>query len=185
MPSILRLSACLLVTVGLAACHRDAPAPAVNASATAPASPATSAAPATPAATPRPAASAGDDLPPVALDMGKVKAYVQAQKNLAHAAEADPNMGDPAQNVSEENSAKYAARLHDNAKMRAAIEAAGLSTQDFARIGDALMGGMMTEAGLASGQLKKIPDGIDPASVEFFKQHKAEINAMLGATNGG
>ena len=188
MSSILRLSACLLVTVGLAACHRDEPAPAANAgttapAATTPASAATSAAPETSDATPA-TSPAGDDLPPIALDMGKVKAYMEAQKNLARVEQADPNL-DAAQNASEENSEQYAARLAANTKLRAAIESAGLSTRDFARIGDALLGGMMTEGALEAGQLKKIPDGIDPASVEFVKQHKAELAALMGTASGG
>jgi hypothetical protein len=188
MSSILRLSACLLVTVGLAACHRDEPAPAADATATAPAANAT-AAPASAETSAAPATSdatspAGDDLPPIALDMGKVKAYMEAQKNLARVEQADPSL-DAAQNASEENSQKYAARLEADTKLRAAIESAGLSTRDFARIGDALLGGMMTEGALEAGQLKKIPDGIDPASVEFVKQHKAELAAMMGTANGG
>ena len=116
--------------------------------------------------------------------MGKVKAWMQAQKNLAVAVKADPKL-DPAQNESEENVTQYAARLEADAKMRAAIEQAGLSTRDFARIGDTLLGALMTQAALEGGQLKKIPDGIDPASVEFVKQHKAEINGLMTGVGAG
>ncbi|MGN6512580.1 MAG: hypothetical protein ACTHKZ_03280 [Lysobacteraceae bacterium] len=190
MSSILRLSACLLLIAGLAACHQDAPASSTDAAGPAASTPdaaTTSAAPAattdtTPAETST--TGMGEDLPPIALTMDKVKAYLQAQKNLAQVEQADPAL-DAAQNASEEASAKYAARLQGNAKMRAAIEAAGLSTSDFARIGDALLGGMMTAGALESGQLKKIPDGIDPASVEFVRQHKAELAALMGTGSGG
>jgi len=68
--------------------------------------------------------------------------------------------------------------------MHAAIAQAGLTTRDFARIADTLTGAMMTEAALEGGQLNKLPDGIDPASVEFVKQHKAEIDKIFGVKAG-
>lgn len=175
--NVLRLSSCLLVAAALAACNKTEPAAPADAAqppaATSAAPPA--AASASQAATP----PAADDTTPVALDMDKVKAYMQALKNLAAAGKADPSMGDPAQNLSEENSEQYTARLEASAKMRAAIAAAGLSTRDFVRIGDTFLGAMMAEGALEGGQLKTLPDGIDPASVEFVKQHKAELQALM------
>ena len=175
MSTVLRLTACLLMTAAMAACNKTE-APSASTAAAAPSASAP-AQPASPSATP--AASDADDAH-VVLDMGKVKAWMQAQKNLADAEKADPAMGDSAQNASEENTTQYAARLQANARMHAAIEAAGLSTRDFANIGDTLLGAMMTEAALKGGQLKKVPDGIDPASVEFARQHDAELKAMFG-----
>lgn len=183
MSNVLRLSSCLLLVTALAACSKSEPvappADTTQASAPAAAAPA-NAAPAPQAAPATPATPAAADDESIALDMGKVHAYMQAQMNLAHAAETNPKMGDSAQNVSEENATQYAARLDADPAMHAAIASAGLSTRDFARIGDTLTGAMMTEGALETGQLKKIPDGIDPASVEFFKQHKAEINKLFG-----
>ena len=184
MTPVLRLSACLLAAAALAACNKSepaAPATTTDAPTTVPAASA-SQAPATQA--PAAPAAAEDDAH-VTLDMGKVKTGMQAQKNLAHAVEADSTIGDPAQNASEENTTQYAARLAASPKMRAAIEAAGLSTRDFANIGDTLIGAMMTEGALRGGQLKAIPDGIDPAAVEFVKQHEAEINAMMAGASAG
>lgn len=185
MSNALRLSSCLLLVATLAACNKSEPAaPADTAQASAPTATAPASAASTAAAqAPATAATPADD-ESVALDMDKVKAYMQAQMNLAHAAEANPKMGDPAQNMSEENVTQYAARLDADPTMHAAIASAGLSTRDFARIGDTLLGAMMTEGALEGGQLKKIPDGIDPASVEFVKQHKAEINKLFGAKAG-
>lgn len=185
MSNALRLSSCLLLVATLAACNKSEPAaPADAAQASAPAATAPASAASTAAVqAPATAATPADDAS-VALDMDKVKAYMQAQMNLAHAAEANPKMGDPAQNMSEENVTQYAARLDADPTMHAAIASAGLSTRDFARIGDTLLGAMMTEGALEGGQLKKIPDGIDPASVEFVKQHKAEINKLFGAKAG-
>ena len=174
MSIVLRLSACLLITAAIAACNKTETAATPNAADATPAS-----APAEAAATPTtPTAAAADD-DHVVLDMGKVKAWMQAQKNLAEAEKADPKMGDSAQDESTEDVAKYSARLDANAKMHAAIAAAGLSTREFATIGDTLLGAMMTQAAMQGGQLKKVPDGIDPASVEFVKQHNAEIQKMF------
>jgi hypothetical protein len=184
MRSVLGLSTCLLLTAALAACNKSEPATPAATTATSITAPALADAQAPAAPTPV-AAPAAEDAAPVALTMDKIKSYLQAQVNLAHAAEANPKMGDPAQNVSEENVTQYAARLEADATMRAAIEKAGLSTRDFARIGDTLTGAMMTEAALKGGQLKKIPDGIDPASVQFVKQHDAEIKAMMAGMGAG
>ncbi|HSR65959.1 MAG TPA: hypothetical protein VLM17_10220 [Xanthomonadaceae bacterium] len=168
------------MTAALAACNKSGPAATTTAPADAPAASA-SAAPAPEAvATDAPAA---DDTAPVSLDMGKVKAWVQAQKNLAALEKADPAL-DSAQNISEENTTQYVARLEANAKIRAAIESAGLSVRDYARIGDTLIGAMMAQGAVEAGQLKKIPDGIDPAAVDFVKQHKAEIGALMGPGAG-
>ena len=185
MSIVLRLSACLLVTASLAACNKSEPATPSPSAATQAAAPATPAAQA-PAADAAPAPASTDDDTPVALDMGKVEAWMEAQKNLAHAAETDPKMGDPAQNASEENTTQYAARLDASPTMRDAIRAAGLSTREFARIGDTLIGAMMANAALRSGQLKTLPEGIDQASVDFVKQHEAEIQALMskGAASG-
>lgn len=178
MSQILRLTACLLTVVALAACNRSEPAaPAATTDA-----PATS--PAAPAAQLPVTAPAAEDDAHVTLDMAKVKAWIEAQKNLAAVEKANPTL-DAAQNASEENTTQYAARLAANEKFHAAIEAAGLSTHDFANIGDTLIGAMMAEAAIEGGQLKTVPDGIDPASVDFVKQHEAEIQALMGSANAG
>lgn len=182
MTSILRLSACLLMTAtALAACNKSEPAAPASTAATAPAA-STGEAP-TPTA-PATTAPTADDTAPVALDMGKVHAWIQAQKNLAAAEKADPKL-DAAQNISEENLTQYAARLEADKTIRTAIESAGLSVKEFARIGDTLLGAMMAQGAIEAGQLKKIPDGIDPAAVEFVKQHKAELNAMMKEPGAG
>ena len=181
MTPILRLSACLLMTAALAACDKSEPA-ASTSTATPAAAPATPAADAPASQEPATTAPATDDTAPVALDMGKVNAWMQAQKNLAAAEKADPEL-DAAQNISEENLAQYTARLEASPAMRTAIESAHLSVSEFARIGDTLLGAMMAQGAIEAGQLKTIPDGIDPAAVEFVKQHKAELSAMM--TGGG
>lgn len=179
MSTVLRLSSCLLIAATLVACHQSesaAPAAADDAPA------ATASAPA-PRAEPVPT-SATADAAHVALTMDKVKTYVQALKNLGAAHKADPDV-DPAQDISEEDTAQFMARLQANAKTRAAIEAAGLSVSDFVRTGDTLIGAMMAEAALAAGQLKTLPEDVDPAAVEFVKQHQAEIQGLMGSAEAG
>ncbi|WP_133478499.1 hypothetical protein [Cognatilysobacter segetis] len=169
MSNVLRLSACLLVTCALVACSKTEPATPASGTDSAPGAQA--------AAEPQKAAPAADDAH-VALDMGKVKSWIEAQKNLAAAEKGDPSL-DAAQNISEEDGPKYIARLEASPKIRAAIEAAGLSVRDYANITETLIGAMMAQGAVEAGQLKTIPDGIDPASVEFVKQHGAEIQALM------
>lgn len=156
MSNVLRLSACVLLTCALVACTKTEPTTPASSTDTAP---------------------AADDAH-VALDMGKVKSWIEAQKNLAAATNADPSL-DPAQNISEEDGPKYVARLEASPKMRAAIEAAGLSVRDYAYISETLIGAMMAQGAVEAGHLKTIPDGIDPAAVEFVKQHDSELQALL------
>ena len=179
MSTVLRLSCCLLVAATLVACNKSEPA----APAAAPAAPASTAsvtaAPVEPAPT-----QATADATHVALSMDKVRTYVQALKNLAAAHKADPAV-DSAQDLSEEDNAKYRARLQADPKIRAAIEAAGMSTVEFADINAALIGAMMAQAALEAGQLKTLPEDVDPAAVEFVKQHKAELQALMGSGEAG
>ena len=160
----------LLIVALLTACNApDTTAPAAATSATpaqAPAAPAAPQAPATADA-------------PYALTMDNVEAYFEAQKQLALAAQQDPAMEDLSMNVSQEDGLQYAARLEANAKVRDVIQKAGLSTRDFALTGETLMAALMAQGALEAGQLKAIPEGIDPASVEFVKQHKAEIEGLM------
>ena len=177
MSNVLRLSSCLLVAATLVACNQSEPA-APAAATDAPASTASVTAPQAAATLPT------ADAAPVALSMDKVRTYVQALKNLAAAHKADPAV-DSAQNISEENAAQYRARLQADPKIRAAIEAAGMSTNDFASVGDALIGAMMAQAALEAGQLKTLPEDVDPAAVEFVKQHQAELQALMGSGEAG
>lgn len=169
MSNVLRLSACVLLTCALVACTKTEPTTPASSTDTAPGARA--------ASEPQKAAPAADDAH-VALDMGKVKSWIEAQKNLAAATNADPSL-DPAQNISEEDGPKYVARLEASPKMRAAIEAAGLSVRDYAYISETLIGAMMAQGAVEAGHLKTIPDGIDPAAVEFVKQHDSELQALL------
>ena len=175
MSNVLRLSSCLVIAAALAACSK--PEPSV---ADAPAAPAAAATAATPEPASAPTASASTE-----LSMDKVRKYVEAIKNLAAAEKADPSIGDSAQNISEEDTDQFAARLEANAPMRAAIAAAGLTTREYAHIGETLLSAMMAEGAVRAGQLKAVPDGIDPAAVEFVKQHGAEIQALMTGANGG
>lgn len=182
MSSIARLSACMLMAATLAACNKAEPV--TPASASASADTATPAAGASAAQAPATDAAPADATAPIALDMGKVNAWMQAQKNLAAAEKADPDL-DSAHNISEEDTAQYVARLQASPAMRSAIESADLSVAEYARIGETLIGAMMTHGALEAGQLKTIPDGIDPAAVEFVKQHQAEIGALMKEAGAG
>lgn len=175
MSPALRLSACVF-TFALVACSPSAPP--ASAPADAPAATTADAPPAAVAATPAPTVATDA---PLTLTMDKVEAYARALKNLAQAAKADPGMGDPAINISEEDTAQYAARLDASPKMRAAITDAGLSTGEFAHLGETLLSAMMAQGALDAGQLETLPEGIDPKSVEFVRQHQAEIRALMGA----
>lgn len=175
MSTALRLSACLLVAASLGACN-DSGTAAPEASATA-ARDAASEAPSAPQAEAG-AAAAGEWS--VSLSMDKVKAYAQALKNLQRVAQVDPATGDSeTDQSSEESSEQFAERLAGNARLRAAIEGAGLSTIEFVRIGATLFAALMTQGMLEAGQIKTLPEGTDPANIEFVRKHQDEIKALM------
>lgn len=176
MKHSIRWPLALLALAVLSACSRSATSPE-------PAAPAQEQAPVAeqaPAAQAQQTSAEGD----FALTMDKVEAYFKAQQQLALAAQADPTFEDLTMNVSREDGAQYAARLEANAKVKAIIADAGLSTRDFSLTGETLISALLAQAAMESGALKELPDGIDPASVEFVKQNKAQIEALMKSSAG-
>lgn len=172
----IRWSLALVALAVLSACNQKATEPAAPTQAPAPA----------PAVEQAPAAQ-GQPAPATegyALSMAKVEAYFKAQQQLALAAQADPKFEDLSMNISREDTAQYTARLEANDKVRAIITDAGLSTRDFALTGETLLSALLAEAAMDAGSLKQLPEGIDPASVEFVKQNKAQIEALMKASAG-
>ena len=172
----LRWPLSLLALAVLSACNNTA-APTATDAATAPVTATATAAP----ATPETAAAAQTQAPSgqLVLTMDKVTAYFKAQQAIGLAATSDPSLGDLAMNVSQEDSAQYAARLEANAKVRSIIAEAGLTTREFSFTGETLIAALMAQGALEAGQLDAIPDGIDAASIEFVKQHQGEIESLM------
>ncbi|HZH44440.1 MAG TPA: hypothetical protein VEY50_10205 [Lysobacter sp.] len=167
------LALCLISVLALTACGERTEAPAsaaTDATANAP-----TAEPATPAAS-APAAATGS----YTLTQENVDKMFEAQKRLAAAAQSDPELAEfIGQNVSRENGEQYAQRLAGNAKARGLIEQAGLSTRDYALTSELLVAALMAHGAMEAGHLKTLPEGIDPAAVEFVKQNRDELMAKL------
>ena len=171
MSTVLRLSAFLLIAASLAACNKSDPA-----------APAGEAAAAAPAEAPRgetAAKPATADGVTAALTMDKARAFAQALKNLRDIGVTDVAM-EPDQTLAE-----YAARIESVPQVRAEIEKAGLSAGEFAYLNNALIGAVMAQGMIESGQMKTLPESIDPAAVEFVRQNKAEIHALLESVESG
>jgi len=170
---LLPLSAALVLA--LAACNKPAD------TATASADVATTATVvAAPAAEPAVAQAPADSGSIVTYDltMDNVHAMMKAQVALAAVEKADPTL-DSAMNISEENDAQYVARLESTPKVRAAIEAAGMSVRDYAYTAQSLVGTMMAVGAVEAGLVKEIPEEVNPRNVEFVKAHRAELEKMM------
>jgi hypothetical protein len=177
--NVLRLFAGVLVIASLTACNRTEPTQASAAGA-----PAGEAAPA--ASPADSAATAPADTRASALTMDKVRAFVRALENLGKINETDAASGDPAsEQQSEESREQYAARLAANAKVRGAIEDAGMSTEEFAYLSEMLPAAMIVDTSMAAGQMKAVPEGTDPAAAEFVKRNRKEVGALVGGVLGG
>jgi hypothetical protein len=174
MTSSLRLALALAAMTATTACNRDA-APTASA-------PAASAAPATPAAAPTVAAPP-TDAGSQSMTMEQVDRYLAAAKALDAAAKTDASLEDVGSvNVSEENSqAQHVARIEANPKAVALLAQAGTTPAEYARMTQLLPAAFFAYGMLESGQIKTVPEGIDPALIEFMKAHGTEIAAKMKA----
>ncbi len=167
-----------VAVLALAACKPAAQTDkAVPSTATAPV-PATAAMPAHASVAPATAETGSIDT--YELTMPNVDKVLQAQVALGQAVKADRTL-DPGMNISEENDAQYVARIEATPKLKAAIESADLSVHDYAYTMQSLMATMMAVGAVQAGQLKEIPEGVNPRNVAFFKAHQAEIEAKMKA----
>lgn len=166
------LTLAVLVVVSVAACNKpaaDAPAAPAASTVAPPAAPATVA-----------AAQTQGDIDTFDLTMDNVDRMLKAQVAIGAAAKADPTL-DPAMNISEENDAQYVARLEATPALKHAIESAGMSVHDYAYTAQSLVGTMMAVGAVEAGQLKEIPEGVNPRNAEFIKAHGAEIQKKMEA----
>jgi hypothetical protein len=175
-----RLSFALVLV--LAACTKPADT-AAPAGASTVATPATTAAASAASEAQAPATGGSDSIDNFELTMANVDAWMHAQKALGEAVKKDPSL-DPAMNVSEENDAQYVARLEASPAMKAAIESAGMSVHDYAYTSQSLVATLMVVGAVEGGQLKDIPEGVNPRNVDFVKAHRAEIEAKMKAMGG-
>jgi hypothetical protein len=165
--------------LALAACNKPAAPPVDNASPSTAPAPATAAMPAHASVAPAPDANTGT-IDTYELTMPNVDKVLKAQVALGAAVKADPTL-DPGMNISEENDAQYVARVESTPKLKAAIESAGISVHDYAYTMQSLFATMMAVGAVKAGQLKEIPDGVNPRNVEFIKAHGPEIEAKMKA----
>lgn len=170
---LLPLSVALVLA--LAACNK--PADTATASADVATAATVAAAPAADATVAQAPADAGS-IDTYELTMDNIHAMMKAQVALAAAEKADPTL-DSAMNISEEDDAQYVARLESTPKVRAAIEATGMSVRDYAYTAQSLVGTMMAVGAVEAGLVKEIPAEVNPRNVEFVKAHRAELEKMM------
>lgn len=166
--SFLRACAFLLVTASLVACNRTEQATPADGAA----SPAASDA----AQTPEPAQA---DVGGGTLTMVNTRAYVQALKNLQAGGITDIAM------ESDETMDQYVARLASVPQVSKPIEDAGLSLREFAHVNNVLITAVMAQSAADAGPGSAPPEGVDAADMEFVRQNKAEIEALLASAQGG
>ncbi|NUS61217.1 MAG: hypothetical protein HOQ01_09745 [Lysobacter sp.] len=169
-----------VAVLALSACNK--PADTTATPAPSPVAPAATVAPAPVATVAQASANAGS-IDTFDLTMDNVDAMLRAQVALGAATKADPSL-DPAMNISEENDAQYVARLEASPALKQAIEGAGISVHDYAYTSQSLVATMMAVGAVDAGQLKAIPDGVNPRNVEFVRAHGAEIEKKMRALGG-
>jgi hypothetical protein len=120
------------------------------------------------------------------MTMDQVDRYLAAAKALDAAAESDPSLEDVGSvNVSTENEAQHAARIAANPKAVALLVQAGTTPAEYARMTQLLPAAFFAYGMLEAGQIKEVPEGIDPALIEFMKAHGTEIAEKMKANGRG
>ncbi|HEX8430648.1 MAG TPA: hypothetical protein VF625_05140 [Longimicrobium sp.] len=116
------------------------------------------------------------------LAMGKVGAWIDAQRNLALVTFANPTLR--AEGPAGESVDAAAARLDASPELAGAVREAGLSTREYATIGWSVAQAEAARAAVARGAT---PDaaaataGIHPENVAFLATHGADVERMKKA----
>lgn len=171
MTTSFRFALGLAVITALAGCSQDAPDTEADTAATAPA--------AQPAA-PTLAATADADASSQVLTMEQVDRYIAASAALAKATASDPSLDDVVSvDLSEETQAQHAADMAGHPKVAALLAQAGTTPAEYARLVQLVPAGFFAWGMMDSGQLKDVPEGVDPALIEFMKAHGREIAGKM------
>lgn len=117
------------------------------------------------------------------LTMERVEAWSRASQNLQRLAEEDPALAErwDAENADAESFDEMIAQIEAEPRARAAVEEAGISVRDYVLTTMALLQAMFAQAAMDMTQDAPVPEGVNPANVQFVRDHQAEIQALFEA----
>ncbi|HET8656615.1 MAG TPA: hypothetical protein VFL93_13930 [Longimicrobiaceae bacterium] len=116
------------------------------------------------------------------LTMPKVKAFYAATQALTEVAMKDSKLAEELQ-ASEDASdqqtlAQAAARLEKYPQIKAVLAAQGLTGRDYELVTLTLMQAVLAQGLLGSNPKASLPKGVNPANVQFVRQHQEELKQM-------
>jgi hypothetical protein len=119
------------------------------------------------------------------LTMAGVEGWRRASQNLQRLADEDPALAETWQTENNDTSTigDMIDRIENERRARQAIEEAGISVRDFVLTTFALVQAMFAQAAVEMGQA--LPEGVNPANVEFVREHRAELEAMFEEVGAG
>jgi leucyl aminopeptidase (aminopeptidase T) len=111
------------------------------------------------------------------LTMARMQAFYGAYLKLIQAAVRDPKLDDALETDADEPAAKTIARLEAQPEIKKALAEAGLTPRQYVYTNLAYMGAAF---GAAYQQTThgKLDKAYDAANVDFYKAHKAALDAM-------
>ena len=115
------------------------------------------------------------------LDMDKMQKYGAAIKGFQNLSAADSAAAEAVASQSNQSTAQMIARIESSPIAMRVLRDAGLSAKDYVWITAAWLQAAMTEAVLASSKDAKLPEGQNAQNVEFVRQHRAELEQLMGA----
>ena len=133
------------------------------------------------------AASSGDadlrELSRYTLTMADVNKYAAANANLAKISKAEDGEDEDKGDSDKESLDDMAARIGRIPEARKAIEAAGLTSRQYAVITMALFQAAFAQYAVEQGaDIAKVASDahVNPANIRFVKEHKAELEKLQG-----
>jgi hypothetical protein len=134
--------------------------------------------------TPAPDITAGaeptaNDISNYRLDMDKMRKYVAAIKGFSRLSASDSMAAEAMATDGNESTAQMIAKLNAHPVARRVLADAGLNAKDYVWITAAWLQAAMTEGILSSTPGAKMPEGQNMQNVDFMRQHKAELEAMM------
>ena len=136
------------------------------------------------AAPPATVSSAASDNAAIAsytLDMNKIQKLTTFMKNAADYKKSHPGEEIDISMDATDNLETSIQKIEANSTARGLLEKSGLTAREYVMTIAAYLGAGMTAAMLETNPNAKMPEGVNPANVEFIRTHKAELDQIKQA----
>ena len=134
-----------------------------------------------PVVSPSPASDDNAAMASYTLDMDKIQKLTTFMKNAAAYKKSHPGEEIEISMDASDNLETSIQKIEANATARELLQKSGLTARDYVMTIGAYLGAGMTAAMLEANPNAKIPEGVNPANVEFIRTHRTELDEVKQA----